>query len=276
MVDSVNSNAGSALGIQSLTSTNRLLNKTQNELTTGRSVNSAADDAATFAIAQQLFSSLQGRNAVSDSLDRALSTVDVSLAAGGIVSDLLLDLKEKAVQASDPGLDDDSRRALDTEFQVLKEQITSTLSSAGFNGTNPLVSGGGDITALSNEKGDDVISISEQDLSLGGSNITLSDGKNILSSTSASSAVSDIEDSINNVSQVLSDLGSGFNRLEQAKSFNQISSDAIETGISNLTDANLASTAANLAAQQVKQSLGIQSLSIANNAPKQLLKLFNE
>lgn len=274
MVDSVNNNAGSSFGIQNLTSTNRSLSKTQNELTTGKSVSSAKDDAATFAIAQKLLSSLQGRSAVSSSIDRALSTTDVSLAATGAVSDLLINLKEKAVMAADPGLDDASRRALDDEFQTLKAQITSTIQSAGFNGTNPLVAGGGDITAISDEKGDNVITIAENDLSLGGATVTLTEAQTILSSSDALTAVSAIEDSLNNVNDFLSVLGSGATRLENTKAFNQLQADKEAEGIGNLTDANLSKTSANLAAQEVKQALGIASLNIANQAPRALLQLF--
>lgn len=274
MVDSVNTNSGSLFGLQSFNRTNSLLNKTQSELTTGKKISSAKDDAATFAIAQKLFSSLQGRNAVSDSLDRAISTTDVSLAATGAVSELLINLKEKAVQAADPGLDDDSRRALDDEFQVLKEQITTTINSAGFNGTNPLIDGGGEITALISETGDDTISIGESDLSLGGSNVILAENQTLLSADNAATAVSAIEDSITNVNSVLSNLGSGASRLEQAKTFNELSSNVTEVGIGNLTDANLASTSASLAAQEVKRALGIANLNIANRAPQALLQLF--
>lgn len=274
MVDSVNTNASAFQGISSLNKTRSSLATDQREISTGLKVSSAKDDAATFAIAQTLRSSLKGQNAVQQSLDRAISTVDVSLAASGTVSNLLLSLKEKAVTASDPGLDDDSRRALNEEFSVIRDQITSTLKAAGFNGNNPLVAGGGDITAITNETGDDIIRVTEQNLSLGGNNVVLTESQDILTASNAQATVAAIETSISNVTDVLSTLGSTSNRLEGIKSLSQTLSDTTESGLGNLVDADLASSSASLSANRIKEQLGIASLNIANQSPQNILQLF--
>ena len=72
----------------------------------------------------------------------------------------------------------------------------------------------------------------------------------------------------------LSELGSGANRLELQGDFVSQLSDAIEVGIGNLVDADLAKESANLQSLQVKQQLGLQALSIANQAPSTVLGLF--
>ena len=274
MVDSINTNSQSLFGLQNLNQSRRNSLDTQNEISSGRSVNSAKDNAALFGIAQELLGDLGGRGAVTQSLDRAISTADVSLAAGEVVSDLLLQAREKALQAADPGLDDTSRNALNQEFVQIREQITTTLESAGFNGNNPLVAGGGDISAISDPDGQQNITIQEQDLSLGGSNVTLGAAQEIGSLSDAQNALAAIDQSLGNVSNVLSDIGAGANRLQDAQEFNQRLADTTEIGIGNLVDSNLASASAQNEANQVREQLGILTQGIANRQPSSILSLF--
>ncbi|MBO6503831.1 MAG: flagellin [Kordiimonadaceae bacterium] len=274
MAFSVNTNAGAFAALQNLNETTRQLNTVQTQINTGLAVSSAKDDAATFAIAQTLRGDVSGLNAVQSSLDRASSTIDVAIAAGEAVSDLLIDLKEKAVAAKDSGLDTASRDALNNDFGQLRDQITSIVSNAEFNGTNVVENGGDAIVAITNDTGSNVISIASQDLSLGGGNVTITSTQSIGTAAAASTAVENIESSISNVNTALSQLGSGAARLElQATFVNQLS-DAIEVGIGNLVDADLAQASADLQSLQVKQQLGLQALSIANQAPSTVLSLF--
>lgn len=274
MVDSINTNASSLLGIRSLQKSSNTLAGTQRELATGQKVSSVKDNAAILSISQILQSDVAGLNSVKSSLDNAISSSDVALAAGGSVSDLLISLKEKAVKAADPGLDDQSRLALNDEFVALRDQITSIVDSADFNGKNALKSSGDDITALIGAEGEGSITIAAQDLSLGGSNVTLGSGDTIRTQADAEAAVAAIEDSISNVSDALSTIGSGAAQLEQTKDFTEVLQAKTQEGLGNLVDANLASTSAQFEADQVKQSLGVLSLSISNQAPASLLALF--
>lgn len=275
MVNSINTNSGSLLGVSNLQETKSLQSKTQEQISSGKKINGPEDSAAILAVAQLLESDVSGLNAVKDSLDRALSSTDVALSAGDEVNDLLLQLKEKAVTASDPGLDDSSRAALNDEFTALRDQITSIVDSAEFNGTNAVKSGGDDITAISTDNGEGVVTISSQDLSLGGANVTLSDTQTIGTAADAQAAVGAIEDSINNVSAALSELGSGASALQGTKDFTERLSDVTEVGIGNLVDADLAAASAAFEAGQVKEALGVQTLSIANQQPASILSLFD-
>lgn len=276
MAFSVNTNAGAFAALQNLNKTTSELSTTQSRINTGLRVSSAKDDAATFAIAQTLRSEVAGLNAVSSSLDRAQSSVDVAIAAGEAVSDLLIELKEKSVAAKDSGLDTASRNALNNDFAQLRNQITSIVNNAEFNGTNAVESGGDAITAITDDTGSsaNVISIAAQDLSLGGLNVTITASQTISTAALASAAVDDIESSIENVNTALSALGSGASRLELQQTFVGQLSDAIEVGIGNLVDADLAQESANLQSLQVRQQLGLQALSIANQAPSTVLGLF--
>ena len=271
---SINTNDGAMHGIRSLRSTNTSLSKTQNELNSGFKVSSAKDNSAIFSIAQVMRGVLSGQNSVQSSLDNAISTSDVSLTAGSMVSDLLIQMKEKALSAADPGLDDSSRAAYSQEFSQMRDQITSVLESSGFNGRNPLVAGGGDITAITNETGDSTITIPESDLSLGGANVTVAADQALLTPADAQAALSAVNASIENVSTVLAEIGAGAQRLDDLKEFTTKLSDTVQQGVGNLVDADMGKVAANLAADKVKQSLGIQSINIANQSKLNILQLF--
>ncbi len=274
MAFSVNTNAGAFAALQNLNKTTSDLGTVQNRINTGLKVASAKDDAATFAIAQTLRGDVAGLNAVKSSLDRSQSTIDVAIAAGEAVSDLLIELKEKAVAAKDAGLDTASRNSLNNDFGQLRDQITSIVSNAEFNGTNVVESSGDAIVAITNDTGSNTITVGAQDLSLGGGNVTLTATQGIASAAAASAAVDNIESSISNVNTALSELGSGASRLDLQRTFVNQLSDALEVGIGNLVDADLASESANLQALQVRQQLGLQALSIANQAPSTVLGLF--
>jgi len=274
MVDSINTNASSLLGVRNLQANSKSLANTQNQLATGKTVNSARDNASILSISQILQSDVAGLNSVKASLDRAISSTDVALAAGDQVSDLLINLKEKAVQAADPGLDEASRFALNDDFTALRDQISSVVDSASFNGLNAVKSGGDDITAIVGSDGQDNITINAQDLSLGGANVTLSASQGITTSADAESAVSAIEDSINNVTSAIAEIGSGSQQLQQTKDFAETLQAKTQEGIGNLVDANIAAASAEFTAGQVRQALGVQSLSISNQQPAAVLSLF--
>jgi len=274
MAFSVNTNAGAFAALQNLNKTTASLNEVQTQINTGLKVASAKDNGAVFAIAQKLRADVAGLNAVKGSLDRATSGLDVAIAAGEAVSDLLIELKEKAVAAKDSGLDTASRNSLNNDFTQLRDQITSIVSNAEFNGTNNVENSGDAIVAITSDDGSNTITIAAQDLSLTGSNVTITAATSISTSALASAAVGQIESSIANVNTALSSLGSGSNRLALQRSFVDKLSDSIEVGIGNLVDADLAKTSASLQSLQVKQQLGLQALSIANQAPGTVLSLF--
>ena len=275
MAFSVNTNNSALMALQNLKQTDKSLMATQNQLNTGMKVASSKDNAAVFSIAQRMRASVSGLSAVQSSLDRAISTLDVALAAGEAVSDLLIEMKEKAVSAKDAGLDTSSKLSLQDDFAQLRDQIDSIVNNAEFNGINAV--GGAspvDITAIVDETGGSSISISAQNLTLAGSIIEIDATSSISSSSSAGTVVSELENSITNVNQALSKMGAGSNRLALQKEFSAKLQDSFEIGIGNLVDADMAKVSANLQSLQVKQQLGLQALSIANQAPAAINSLF--
>lgn len=274
MAFSVNTNAGAFIALQNLNKTNALMDRNQNAINTGLKVATAKDNAAIFAIAQNLRSDVSGLNAVKQSIDRALGATDVAMAAGQAVSDLLVEMKEKAVAAADKGQDSASRTALNDDFSQLRDQITSIVSNAEFNGVNAVKNNGDPIVAILDDTASSTLTIQAEDLSLEGTVITLSASSVISSESAAATVVSQLETSLGNVNASLSKLGSGAKRLEMQKTFVTKLSDTIETGIGNLVDADLAKESAKLQSLQVKQQLGMQALSIANQQPAAVMQLF--
>ncbi|MBL4602333.1 MAG: flagellin, partial [Emcibacteraceae bacterium] len=263
---SVNTNQGALIALQNLNATSRQLNIVQGRINTGLKVAGAKDDASVFAIAQTQRAELGGLSAVKSSLDRATGAIDVALAGAEAVSDLLIQLKEKAVAAKDPGQDTTSRGLLDNDFQQLVAQIDTIVSNAEFNGLNNLATGGSAIVAVVNADASASITITTTNISTSTSGLSLTGG-DITTAGNASDALAAIDSAISTVNGVLSTLGAGAKRIEIVGTFVEKLSDAIEVGIGNLVDADLARESARLQSLQVKQQLGLQALSIANQAP---------
>jgi flagellin len=278
MAFSVNVNEPALLALRSLTNTNNELQTTQERISSGLKIGSARDNAAIFSIAQQLRGDVRGLNAVRQSLDRGISTVDVALAATNAISDILLELKERAAAAADEGLATPSRNALSTDFEALRDQITQIIDNAEFNGSNLIDNGTDAIVSIVNSDATQTLRVEHEDLTLRsgsvGTVLLISAGQDITTQTKAADAVAAINTSIENLSAVLTRFGSGATALEQSRTFNEQLQDVVEVGIGNLVDADLAQESANLQALQVRQQLGLQSLSIANQSPQAILSLF--
>jgi flagellin len=273
---SVNTNVGAMVALQNLNTTQSSLTTTENRINTGLKVASAKDNAAVWAIAQNQRATSSSLNSVISSLQRGQSTVDVALSAGTSVSDLLNQMQEKALAASDTTLDTNSRSALNDEFKSLRDQINKVVNNAVFNGGNMLKSGGTTVQALANSDATSVITVAAQDLSLGGTVLTsaLSTTATINTVTSATAMIATVSAAITSVSSAMGKLGTGSKALASHLSFIQNLQNTIDAGIGNLVDADLAKESANLQALQTKQQLGIQALSIANQSSSVLLGLF--
>jgi flagellin len=272
---SVNTNTGAMVALQYLDQTNASLMKTQSAINSGLKVASAKDNGAVFAIAQNMRGDVAGYSAVTDSLNRGTSSVDVALSAGQSISDLLIEMKSKALAASDSSLDTASRTALNEDFTALRDQIASVVSNAVFNGFNMIDgSNTGGISVLASSDGSKKITVAGQDMSLGGSIVSIAATATISAQTAAASMVDTVENSLKAVNSALAQLGSGSKKLSIQATFVQNLSDTLQTGIGNLVDADMATESAMLQSLQVKQQLGVQALSIANQSPQIALSLF--
>jgi flagellin len=278
----VNTNVGAMAALQSLSSTNKSLAQTQSRINSGYNVASTKDDSAAFAIAQTLRSDMSGMKAVSSSLNRAKSVTDVAVAGAEQISDILIEMKKKALESADT-IDQASRDAINQDFLALRDRITTVINSSDFNGTNILRTGGGSVAALQSTQDSDTatagwqadaLTVANQGLNLGGTVITVSATGSIGTQADAQTMVQTLTTSQNNLKTSLSTLGSASRRIDAQLAFTSKLSDVVEASVGNLVDADLAKESARLQALQVKQQLGIQALSIANQAPQAIMSLF--
>ena len=271
---SVNTNPGAQTALQYLNITQGQLDQTQTAINSGLKVASAKDDGAIYAIAQNQRGAVAGYASVINSLNNGSSSIDVALSAGQSISDLLIQLKTKALSAADPSIDTASRQALNADFTALRDQITSIVKNAVFNGSNLVDGSTQQISALASADGTRRISTAAQNLNLSGSIVTIASTATISTQAKASALIATIQASLSNVDSSLAKLSAGAKKFSIQANFTQTLSDTLTTGIGNLVDANMAQESATLQSLQVKQQLGVQALSIANQAPQAILSLF--
>lgn len=271
---SVNTNSGALIALANLNNTSQQLQQAQNIVSTGLAVASAKDNGAVWAIAQGERATISSLDAVKSSLQTGQSIIDVANSAGTTVSNLLTQMEQKALAASDQSLDTASRASLNADFVALRNQITSTVQNASFNGVNLLNGSITKITSLANTQGTSVLTTAAQNLSLSSSIVSLSSTATISTATHAGSILTVVESSLAAVDNALASLGTSSKALDTHLNFVSNLQDTLTTGVGNLVNADLAKESATLQALQTKQQLGIQALSIANSASSALLGLF--
>lgn len=277
-LNSINTNVGAMYALQNLNLTNFQLEQTQTRLNTGKKISSAKDNGAVWAIAQNQRSDVSALDVVTDSLNRGRSSLDVAMSAGASISDLLNQMKAKALAASDITLDAPSRSALNEEFKSLRDQISKTISNATFNGTNLLKTAASSLYALADATGASKLTAQAQIMGLGaaGTVISIAATASFNTATTAVAMLTALEQSIVNVNSAVARLGTMAKAFDQHATFVAKLADAMTAGIGNMVDTDVAKESATLQALQTKQQLGIQALSIANQAPQSVLSLFKQ
>jgi flagellin len=272
----VNTNQGAMVALQSLNQTNREMGKTQNAISTGLKVASAKDNGAIWAIANKMRSDISAYDRVTESTDKASAQVDTAIAAGESIMDLLNQMKGQALAASQEGLSAPAQEALDSNFTQLRDQVTSIIANASFDGQN-MTNGAlaaNAATSLGDSNGGNNITIDGADLSLGGAITTVTATSGIATAAAAATSLGLVNDSITNLGTQIAKWGSGSKRLDSHKQFVSKLQDALTAGVGAMTDADLAKESAKLQALQTKQQLGVQALSIANGSAQTALSLF--
>lgn len=132
-MSSILTNTSAMVALQTMKGINASMNKVQSEISTGKSVGSAKDNAAVWAISKVMESDVKGFKGISDSLSLGSSTIAVARAAAEKVTDLLTEIKGKVVAAQEDNVDRDK---IQTDVEKLVEQIDSVVGAAQFNGLN--------------------------------------------------------------------------------------------------------------------------------------------
>ena len=144
-MSSILTNNSAMVALQTLKGINKNMGRCQNEISTGKSVATAKDNAAVWAISKVMESDVKGFAAISDSLALGSSTISVARQASETVTKLLTDIKGKVVAAQEGNVD---RGKMQTDIAALRDQIASVTGAAQFNGLN-MVSGTDDVSILS-------------------------------------------------------------------------------------------------------------------------------
>lgn len=286
-MSSILTNNGAMVALQTLKGINASLAKTQDQISTGKDINSAKDNAAIWAISKVMESDVNSFKAVSKSLAMANGAVSTARAAAEATQGLLSEMKAKIVAAKDGNFD---RATLQKDFNDLKAQIETTVAASQFNGINLVngdqFDGGNTFKALSslNRAQDGTVTagtidvdLSKTDLRIAGGNTSaMSDLANIDLTDEATldDSLGKIEAAISTAIDAASVFGAASKRIEIQSDFMSKLGDSMTSAVGSLVDANMEEASARLQALQTQQQLGIQSLSIANQAPKTLLSLF--
>lgn len=275
-MSSILTNNSAMVALQTLRGINSNLAKTQDEISTGKSIASAKDNAAVWAITKTMEADVDSFKSVGDSLALGQSTVGVARAASESVTDLLKEMKQLIISAQEENVD---RTKIQTDLTAMATEIGSIISAAQFNGLN-LVNNSEtapvNVLASLDRASDGTvttanIAITPQNLTAVQTAVAAYD---VSTAAGAATALAGIETQLQTSITAAANFGSVAKRIEIQSDFVKKLSDAMTSGIGALVDADMEEASARLQALQVQQQLATQSLSIANQAPQTLLSLF--
>ena len=280
-MSSILTNNSAMVALQTLKSINGDLAKTQSMISTGKEVGTAKDNSAIWAISKVMESDVAGFKAISDSLALGESTVAVASAGAEQIVETLKEMKQLAVSAQSENVDFSKIQA-DMDEKVA--QVASIISASQFNGANLLATdvdgnGGTSVSVLSSldrvgtgSPTPALITVNSVDFE---ANIDLATNLTaITDTTTAATALGELEAFLTTAIDGAAALGASAKRISDQGEFISKLTDAMKSGIGSMVDADMEEASAKLQALQVQQQLGVQSLSIANQAPQTILSLF--
>ena len=272
MNNSVNTNVSAIVALQSLNRTNTQLESVQKRVSTGFRVNDAVDDGAAFAVAQGLRSDVKANEAVNERLSAAKGLVNVTGDALRSISDTLGQARAVLVKLADGNLSADERTRYGADLAALEAEVSNYVTQAEFNGTNLLSTAGpAAVNVIASIDGTNPIALARQDVetTLAGALGAVADAAAAVTRLSGTFATYE-----NLIGSALATVGGYSRRIDNQAGFVNILNDATTSGVGAIVDADLAKESARLQAMQIRQQLGTQTLSIANQSPSILLRLF--
>ncbi len=291
-MSSLLTNTSAMTALQSLTQTQRYMDTTENQISTGLAISSAADNASYWSIATQMNSDIGALGAVNSALSESQSMIATMTTAMQSTISVMDAIKNDIVTAQQPGA---SLTKIQTDITAQQNALLSIGQSASFNGQNYLETTGGTVNLVSSYSAANGVSF----LSLNTTNTALFNATtgatsgilgvsgaaytaasiltlNITAATSGDLAnmLTDVQTAISSITSAASTLGSMTTNLTTQQNYVSNLSDSLTTGVGSLVDANMNEAATRLAALQVQQQLGVQALSISNSNTQLILKLF--
>jgi flagellin len=284
-MNSVNTNMGAMVALQSLNKTSDAMDATQKRISTGFRVADAKDDGAAFAVAQKVRGDVAAVTSANEQLGGAKGLLDTSMAGLAKISDALKDIKTAVIKLADDKIVGTERTNYESQYTSLIQQIGQYVNDSSYNGATLLgvsanadgatAAAGTSLNLVRNEAGE-TYAITGQvsgafDLSDAATvGATAADWAAHLTDAAAGGFAA-VE---TNVNAALNAYGNNSKAVDNLISFNKDKIDALESGLGALVDADLAKESAKLQSLQIRQQLGTQALSMANQAPQSLLSLF--
>jgi len=266
----------------SLNNSSNAVSTAMQRLSSGLRINSAADDAAGYAISQGLTSQVNGLQQASQNVSDATSMVQTADSALNNVQSMLQRVSELAVQYQNGDLSSSDKSDIQGEVNQLTQEIDRQRGAVQFNGINLLdgsAGTGGAVTFQVGPSSSDTLSVSFQDIesssNLGTSAFSWSNASTggTVFDLSQSGAVSAISTAINNISSLAATLGAVQNRLQYTSTSISTTQENMSSSLSSIQDVNMASEMTTLTQQQVLQQAGTAMLAQANSQPQLVLKL---
>ncbi len=291
-LNSVNTNIAAQVALQSLNSTNTQLQQTQKRISTGFRVADATDDGAAFAVAQRVRADTGALTTVNQQLGSAKGLVGTAVTALTSISDSFKEAKSLLVQIGDQSISTDQRAQYVASYQSLVSRVANAVDGSTYNGNSLLGTTGGtapsDLKVINNEAGSqtslnkaDNTSTANTLAGLIGQTFTRSAGVDGFSGTATQTAAASALGASGGFATAQTALATQLNQagadsrfLDATISFNSAKIDSLNAGLGALVDADLSKESANLQALQIRQQLGTQALSLANQSPQSLLSLF--
>jgi len=278
----IHNNVGAMTALHMLGGTTRSRETAFNEVATGKSIGSASDNAALWAISQIMEADVSGFSALSDTLSLSEATVSVASVGAERATEILGEMKQLAVLGTGQNV---NHAIIEEQMAHKTSQLNSIINSSQFNGVNLLRTdidgtgatamtvassldrpGGGGSPVLSN------ITVNSLDLE-GSPSFNINGRTAITDSASAATALTEIEGFMQYAIDGAAALGASASRIADQNQFIGKLADVTRMSISKMTDANMEEAITRMMAMEVQHKLGIISLNIANSMPETLLKL---
>lgn len=277
-MSSILTNNAATSALSTLRSINNNLNETQNRISSGMKVGSSKDNAAFFSISESLKSDSGMFNAVNDSLTLTKNSISTARLGAETVVDLVNQFSERVAFAQ--GGSDSVRASVQDELDELAARITTTISQSTFNGED-LVNGTSAVTVVTGitrssagSVSTTTISFDQQDLGAIQSALAAIDLTTSSTTALLAADLTAVTTQLTAATDSATALGIAEKSIETQQTFLTELTDRIDSSVGSIVDANMEKEAARLQSLQVQQQLASQSLSIANQAPQNILSLF--
>jgi len=260
-----------------LSANNVNLSRTLLRLSSGKRINTGADDAAGLQIADSLRSNVRALDQAVRNANDGISVSQIADGALAEISNVLTRAVILAEEAATDTTDSTGRASLNSEFTQIETEISRIANQANFNGAKLFGTGNGNIAGTLNVFVGDVgagassISVTIGTITASGANVTnIGNSVNLqtvdlTTAAAAATALTTIKSAIAAVSSSRANIGSGINRLQSAVAVLQSQSQNTQAAESTIRDANVAEEVANLTKFQILAQSGIAALTQANS-----------